>query len=318
VSGLVLPLAWTAAGVLLLFAGGEGLVRGSAGLALRLGLSPLVIGLTVVAFGTSSPELAVSLKATLQGLGDVAAGNVVGSNIANVGLILGLTALLRPVRAAAHAIRVDAPLQAAAAVLLVAILLDGELSRWEAVLLLLGIVVYTGASLFLARREDAAVAKEYAEGLPASQKSLWVLWPMTGGGVALLVLGSRLFLRGAVDLAHRMGVGEALIGLTLVAVGTSLPELVASLTAALRREPDIALGNILGSNLFNVLGILGAAGTAAPLAAPGMLPLDLLSLLAFSLLVVPMVLTDRRVSRLEGGLLLLLYAAYIFARSVIL
>ncbi|MGC8763724.1 MAG: calcium/sodium antiporter [Acidobacteriota bacterium] len=315
-SGLALPLFWTAAGVLLLFLGGEGLIRGSSGLALRLGISPLVVGLTVVAFGTSSPELAVSLRAAWAGQGDIAAGNVVGSNIANIGLILGLAALLKPVRAAARAVRADAPLQAAAGLLLAAVLLDGRVSRGEGLVLLSGIVAYTASALAFARREGPEVVREYHEGLPASRGSLWVLGPLAAGGLGLLLLGARFFLAGSVELARRAGVSEAVLGLTLVAVGTSLPELVTSVLAALRGEPDIALGNVLGSNLFNILGILGAAAAAAPLEVPGIGPGDLLAVAGFGLLVVPVVFTGRSVSRAEGAGLLLLYLAYLAVRTL--
>lgn len=315
-SGLALPLFWTAAGVLLLFLGGEGLIRGSSGLALRLGISPLVVGLTVVAFGTSSPELAVSLRAAWAGQGDIAAGNVVGSNIANIGLILGLAALLKPVRAAARAVRADAPLQAAAGLLLAAVLLDGRVSRGEGLVLLCGIVAYTASALAFARREGPEVVREYDQGLPASRGSLWVLGPLAAGGLGLLLLGARFFLAGSVEFARRAGVSEAVIGLTLVAVGTSLPELVTSVLAALRGEPDIALGNVLGSNLFNILGILGAAAAAAPLEVPGIGPGDLLAVAGFGLLVVPVVFTGRSVSRAEGAGLLLLYLAYLAVRTL--
>lgn len=315
-SGLALPLFWTFAGALLLFAGGEGLLRGSSGLAVRLGIPPLVVGLTVVAFGTSSPELAVSLKAALGGQGAIAAGNVVGSNIANVGLILGLAALLRPVHAAARVVRADAPLQAAAGLLLAAVLLDGGVSRGEGALLLGGIVAYTAAALAMARREGPEVSLEYAVGIPASRKSLGVLLLLTAGGLGLLLAGARLFLHGSVDLARRAGVSEALIGLTLVAVGTSLPELVTSVLAALRGASDIALGNVLGSNLFNVLGILGAAAAAAPLETSGIEGWDLFAAAAFGLLVVPVVATGKTVSRKEGAGLLLLYVAYLSARTL--
>lgn len=315
-SGPALALFWTAAGGVLLFLGGEGLIRGSSGLALRLKISPLVVGLVVAGFGTSSPELVVSLQAALRGQGDIAAGNVIGSNLANVGLVLGLAALLKPVRAAARAVRADAPLQAAASLLLVAVLLDGAVSRGEGALLLSGIVAYTLAALAFARREEPEAAREFAQGLRASYGSLWRLGLQTAGGLGLLLLGARLFLSGAVDLARRVGVSEALIGLTLVAVGTSLPEAAASLLATLRGAPDIALGNVLGSNLFNALGILGAAAAASPLEAPGIRGGDLFAVAFFSLLAVPVVFTGRTVSRWEGVGLIVLYLVYLAARTL--
>jgi len=302
-------------GVLLLFAGGEGLIRGSAGLALRLGLSPLIVGLTVVAFGTSSPELVVSLRAALQGNGDIAVGNVVGSNIANICLILALGALLRPMAAAAQVLKVEAPLALGASVLLVGMLLDGGLARWEGALLFAGIVVYTTAAVVLARKEPPAIREEFETGIPASRAGLGLLVPLVLGGLVLLVLGARLFLSGATFLAREAGISEAFIGLSLVAVGTSLPELVTTVLAAWKGEADIAVGNVVGSNLFNVLGILGLSALAAPIEIRGIAPLDLAALVLSGALLLPVLFTGRRVTRPEGVAFLALYAIYLAARA---
>jgi len=302
----------TLGGLVLLYGGAESLVRGSSALALRLGLSPLVVGLTVVAFGTSSPELAVSLKAALAGQGDIALGNVVGSNIANLALILGLCALVRPLRVAAQVVRWDAPLMLGSSVLFAALLLDGALSRAEGALLFAGIVGYTAFSVHLARREPStAVQEEFAEGLPAAPRSLWVEALLVVLGLALLVVGGRFLVSGAVAVARDFGLTEAFIGLTVVAVGTSLPELATSMVAAVRGEADIAVGNVVGSNIFNLLGVAGLASLVHPLRATGVSWPDLWVMIGVAAAVLPMIWTGYRVSRGEGLVLCLGYGGYL-------
>jgi len=307
-------MLWTVAslffGVVLLYGGAEGLVRGSASLARRLGLTPLVIGLTVVAFGTSTPELVVSLEAGLAGKGALAVGNAVGSNIANIGLILGVSALIRPVAVHAQVLRLDVPILLVVSLVLIGFLLDDRLGRVEGAVLLAGLLAYTAFSLIKARRESAEVAAEFGEGVPPASRSALLDAVLILGGLALLVVGARLLVSGAVDVARALGISEAVIGLTIVAVGTSLPELATSLVAALKEEGDIALGNVVGSNLFNILGILGTAALVAPLQPAGMSPVDLGVMFACALVLLPMMLTGRRISRGEGGLLLASYALY--------
>lgn len=299
-------------GVILLYGGAEGLVRGSSSLALRLGLSPLVVGLTVVAFGTSMPELVVSVEAALAGQGSIAVGNVVGSNVGNIGLILALSALIAPIAVQARIIRLDLPLLVGVSALLAALLLDGRLSRGEGALLAAGLLAYTGFTLRAARREGAAVQGEFAEGVGgAPSRSAGVDAALVLGGLGLLVLGARLLVRGAVTIAEGAGMSEAAIGLTIVAIGTSLPELATSVVAALRGEGDIAVGNVVGSNLFNVLGILGVASLVRPLSASGIGAVDLAVMLGYAVVLAPMMWTGRRVSRGEGALLLAGYAAYL-------
>jgi cation:H+ antiporter len=298
------------AGIVLLYFGAEGLVRGSASIAARLGLTPLVIGLTVVAFGTSMPELVVSIGASLDGKGPIAVGNVVGSNIGNIALILGLAALIQPLRVQAQIVRVDLPILLIASVALVAILADGAVGRVEGGLLFAGLLAYIGTSLRLARREPAAVEAEFVEGMPRAGRSAALDAGMVAAGLALLVLGARLLVTGAVDIAEGFGLSQAVIGLTIVAIGTSLPELATSVVAALKGQGDIAVGNVVGSNLFNILGILGITALVRPLAQSGMSSVDLGVMLVLTVVLLPLMRSGFRVSRAEGGVLVAGYAAY--------
>ena len=307
--------ALLAGGLLLLYFGAEWLVRGSAALALRLGLSPLVIGLTVVAYGTSTPELAVSFKAALQNNGVVALGNVVGSNICNLGLILGLAALINPLRVQMQLLRFDVPVMIGCSLALPLLLWDGIISRGEGLLLVAGIITYTIVNLRLARRErNPIVLEEFSNAAPVTRPrpraGLELL--LIAAGIGLLVLGGRLFLDGAVDLARRLGVTEAVIALTLVAAGTSLPELAATAVAAFRREADIAIGNLIGSNIFNLLNILGISALVRPLDAGGLAGTDLAVMIALALITAPLLRTGFTLHRWEGGLFLLSYIAYVF------
>ena len=303
------------AGAVLLYGGGEVLVRSSAQLGLRLGMSPLVVGLTVVAFGTSSPELAVSVGAALDGKGDVAVGNVIGSNICNIALILGLCACIRPIHVHMQLLRFDVPVAIGVASAAFVVLLDGVVSRAEGLILVVALAIYVALLLVLARRESEPVTTEFAEEQPDRERALPGLAVGVVAGLALLVWGGDWFVAGASDLARGLGISEALIALTIVAVGTSTPELATSLIATLRRHGDMAVGNIVGSNIFNVLGILGAAALVRPLAAPGILASDLWTMLGVSLLLLPLAWTGRHIVRWEGALLLVLYAGYVAVRA---
>jgi cation:H+ antiporter len=299
--------------LVLLFAGAEGLVRGSATLARRAGVSPLLVGLTVVSFGTSSPELVVALNAALAGQGDLAVGNVVGSNIFNIGIILGLTALICPVPVHRQIIRIDAPIALGVALVLPFLLLNDRLSRIEAAVLVAGIICYTLMNIALARKEGSAIAG--AEPALAADKpdGHWLLdvgFLVVGLGV--LVLGSRLLVDNSVILARGLGVSEAIIGLTIVAAGTGMPELATSVVAAFRRQADIAVGNVIGSNVFNILCILGLSGLAAPLSAPGISTVDLSAMILLTVLLIPLLYTGRILHRVEGCLLLAFYGGYLF------
>ncbi|MCU0290773.1 MAG: calcium/sodium antiporter [Thermoanaerobaculaceae bacterium] len=304
-------------GFLLLVVGAEGLVRGAVRLAAASGISSLVIGLTVVAFGTSAPELAVSVGAGLGGQADIAVGNVVGSNILNVLLILGLSALIVPLTVARQLVRLDVPVMIGVSLLTWLLALNGRLGRLEGALLATGLVVYVVWSIRVSRRQSEAVP----EGTDAAVRRgplPWSWWvasaALTVGGLAVLVVGARLMVDGAVALARGLGVSELIIGLTVIAAGTSLPEVATSVMAALRGERDIAVGNVVGSNIFNLLGVLGLTAMVSPRGigvAPAALGFDLPVMLAVAVACLPVFLTGFTISRAEGALLLGYYVAYV-------
>jgi cation:H+ antiporter len=310
---MTLAIIYLLAGLVLLYFGAEGLVRGSSSLALRLGLSPLVVGLTVVAFGTSSPELMVSLKAALAGQPDISVGNVVGSNICNIGLILGLCALITPIATSSQIVRIDIPIMIGITVLSMALMADGNLGATEGIIFCAILVAYVIFSIYLARRQPAdALGAEFGEEVKISKRGLAIDIAMVVGGLALLVFGARFLVDGAIIIARTYGWSEALIGLTIVAIGTSLPELATSLLAAIKKESDIAVGNIVGSNIFNLVGILGVTAIVHPLQAAGISGGDLAVMAGFALLLWPMAYYQQRITRQEGAMLLLGYAAYVF------
>ena len=297
-------------GLVLLTAGAYGLVRGAAALALRFGLPSLVVGLTVVAFGTRAPELVVSVDAALRGAGGIAVGNVVGSNIANVGLILALAALLRPITVDRSLIRWDGPIMLIASGAVAVALLDGRLGLVGGSLFVGALVTYLAWTVrsALHNRPDGMQGKDAGVPEPGPHVLLDLLW--TVGGLGLLVGGADLLVTHAVIVAEILGVSNAVIGLTVVALGTSLPELATSLVAALRGEGDLAAGNVIGSNTFNVLGILGTSAIVRPLHAPGLSELDLGIMLLISVLGFVFLATGGRLSRPEGLSLLAVYGGY--------
>jgi cation:H+ antiporter len=310
-----MTIALFIAGVVALIAGAELLVRGASRLAASAGISPLVIGLTVVAFGTSSPELAVSLGAASAGQSDIAMGNVVGSNVLNVLLILGASALIVPLVVAQQLLRLDVPLMIAASVLLLVLALDGSIGRLDGILMFACLVAYTVFLIVQSRRErDPAVLGEYEQaygkrpaGGPLRQLAL------VAAGLVLLVIGSGWLVDGAVVFARWMGVSELVIGLTVVAVGTSLPEIAASIIAALKGERDIAVGNVVGSNIFNILCVLGLSSIFAPggiTVAPSVLSFDLPVMIAVAVACLPIFFTGWRVDRWEGAVFLGYYVCY--------
>ncbi len=306
------------AGLVLLALGAEMLVRGASRLALTFGISPLVVGLTVVAFGTGSPELAVSLQSSLAGQGGIAIGNVIGSNIFNVLFVLGLSALLIPLTVAPQVIRQEIPFMVGVSLLLWGFVFDGHLGRWESALLCTLLVIYTVFLVWQSRRAKARERREFAEALPPPAATAWdrhwsvqVLFVVAG--LVLLVLGARWLVQGAVAFATYLGVSKLIIGLTIVAVGTSLPEIATSIIAALRGERDMAVGNVIGSNIFNILGVLGITGLVAPVGltvAPGVLGFGILVMLAAAIACIPVAFTGRVIARWEGGLFLFYFAAY--------
>lgn len=301
-----------AGGLALLTAGATALVRGAAALALRLGLTPLIVGLTVVAFGTSAPELVVSVEAALAGAGAIAVGNVVGSNVANIGLILGLVVLLRPFPVDRSLLRRDVPVLVAVTLGAALVLADRTVGAAEGAALVAGLVAYLVWSVRQARRDTAAAALlPGAADLPVPSGPAWRDGVLVAGGLAGLVVGADLFVGGAVALAEAAGVSNAVIGLTVVAIGTSLPELATSLVAAWRGESEIAAGNVIGSNLFNLLGILGVAALVQPLSASGLALADVGVMVAFTLAMAVLMVLGRRLVRTEGALLVGGYAAYL-------
>ncbi len=295
-------------GVVLLYFGGEGLVRGASGLARRFGLSPLVIGLTVVAFGTSSPELAASLMAAFQGSPDVALGNVLGSNIANVGLILGFSAFLRPMSAAAGMLRREVPFMILVGVLLIPLALNGRYGRGDGFFLL----ALFGLFLLVLLKGSGAKRETPQE---SGGKSLGVQIGLVVGGVLLLVFGADQLVTGAVALARAWNLPEQVIGLTMVAVGTSLPELAASIVAVRHGEGEIVFGNVIGSNIFNVLLVLGSTTVVHPIPVDlGQFLRDLVVGAGFSSLVIPLLFLriPLHLGRFEGALMLGGYLVYIW------
>ena len=287
------------------------MVKGGAALALRLGLNALVVGLTVIAYGTSSPEMVVSVSASLQDNGAIAIGNVVGSNICNIALILGVCALVSPLSASAQIIRREIPIMIGVSVLLAAMLWDEQLSRLEGGVLFAGIVVYTVLTVREARAETKGKAEqEYGEDFPAGSMGLGKSVLLVVAGLGVLVVASQLFVGGAVVLAKSWGVTEAVIGLTVVAVGTSMPEFATSLVAAVRGHGDVAIGIVVGSNIFNVLGILGIAALINPIDTSGLSRVDLATMVVAALAMLPAARSGGVISRLEGAVLLFAYFGY--------
>lgn len=304
-----------AIGVLLLTTGGEALIRGALAAAQRLGVSPLLSGLLIVGFGTSAPELVVSIDAALSERPDIAVGNVVGSNIGNILLILGLCALITPLAVRPLVLRRDAITVVAASILFLILVGGSALARWDAAILLFVLLAYLTWAYRTEQLGTAPSAELHrAEGEEVASLPRTLLWMVTAivVGLLLLIAGSQVLLRGATGIAESFGVSEAVIGLTLVAVGTSLPELSISVIAAFRRHADVAIGNILGSNIFNLLGILGISALLQPLPVHHrILQFDQWVMLGTSLVLLLFLYTGNRLSRLEGGLLLVGYAAYV-------
>ena len=316
---MLLSILFLAGGIALLVGGSEALVRGAAHMARLLGMRPFVIGVTVVAFGTSAPELAASIGFTLSEQSEAAVTNVVGSNIANIGLILGLTALLKPVPVARSILRRDAPMMVGISILASLTLLDLRITRVEGAMLTVGIVAYVWVTYRLGRVDPEAIRheldREREHGLdlipPEELKRAWRNVALILVGLAGLLVGSRLVVSGAMDIAEAVGIPPALVSLTMVAFGTSLPELAACAAAARRGESEIALGNVVGSNVFNLLSVLGVSALVRPLTAPTDIWSHLWVMLGLSGAALLVSGPRRRVGRLSGSLLLTAYLAYV-------
>ena len=312
----LLDVVVLAAGLGLLVIGAELLVRGAASAALALGISPLVIGLTVVSFGTSAPELVTGLVAAARGEPGIVVGTVVGSNLFNVLVILGLAAVIAPLAVDRQLVRVDVPVMVALSLAAWALASDGRLSRWEGGLLLAGLVAYAGLTVRASRGAGPDIEERVSDGLhlPPPRRRLGRDIAFVLTGLALLVWGAAWLVDGAAGIARALGVSELIIGLTLVAAGTSLPELATSVVAAVRRHTDIAVGNVVGSNIFNLLAVLGASSVVARSGvevAPTALGFDLPVMVLVAAACVPVFLSGRRVERWEGGLFLAVYAVYL-------
>jgi cation:H+ antiporter len=314
---LLLSTALIIAGIVLLVAGGETLLRGAVGFASLLGLTPAIIGLTVVAAGTSVPELAVSAIATYQGKLDIAVANVVGSNIFNITVIIGLCALVRPVAIIGNTIKLEYPVLALVTMLALVIVDDEKINRLDATLCLAVYVCFTAYLVSLVRQQVTAAESrdlkaEVAELTPAAAPRAWVSIALVAAGVILLAIGAQLTVTGAVQLARRLGWSERVIGLTIVSAGTGLPEVVASLVSSIRGRSDVAIGNVIGSNLFNILCILGLSAMIRPLPVqPDIVASDCWWMLCSTLLLFPLMFSSRRVSRGEGAVLLIVYGVYL-------
>lgn len=308
---LVLLLLGFAAGGAVLYLGAEATLRSAVGIAARMGISQLVIGLTLVAFGTSCPELALDITAAVRGKTDLALGDLVGSNIANVGLILGIAALVRPLRVRMRLLRAELPIAIAASLLVLGLAWDGRIGRQDGLLMLAGFVLFVGFSYRAAREESAAVQREikHAAATSSSGRRDGLTMVM---GLAALVAGAQLMVHSAVELARLMGASELVIGLTIVAMGTSLPELATSVVAARRAESDIVVGNVIGSNIFNLLLILAVVAIICPVPVQARsLRVDLPVMVALVAALVPIMVRGMVVSRSEGALLVGGMAAFL-------
>lgn len=303
--------AFVAAGLALLIIGGEGLVRGAVNLALRLGIPALIVGLTVVAFGTSAPELLVSVNAALKGEPGIALGNVVGSNIANILLILGLPALITVIHSSKSDTQRSYTMMIGASLLFIALCFVGPLTWWHGLILLAGLDLMIGDNIRIARAHRALAAADDVEGADPGMSG-WKIAAYLVVGIAALALGADWLVRGASNIALSFGISPEVIGLTLVAIGTSLPELVTSIVAAVRKQADVAMGNVIGSNIFNILLIIGITTVISPLeVAPSFLSFDLWVMLAVALLLAPFAYFRRDIGRATGVGFVALYVAYI-------
>ena len=295
-------------GIALLYFGAEFLIKGGVSIALKLKVPALIIGLTLVAFGTSAPELVVSIDASLKGSGDISIGNVVGSNICNIALILGLSALIAPLTVQKKLLRFDMPILIISSIVLSLFCwLSNGVTRWQGAIFFASIIAYTVYSIYDGKKsgadenDDVSNSKIY----PHIVSVLFVI-----GGLAGLIIGAKLFVNAAVFAASAMGVSDAVIGLTIVALGTSLPELATSVVAAFKGEQDIAIGNVVGSNIFNIFCILGIAPLISPIHAPGINMVDMGTMLFITLALFPIMRSGWKISRSEGAFFLLIYCAY--------
>ncbi|HAA16661.1 MAG TPA: hypothetical protein DCE41_35110 [Cytophagales bacterium] len=305
-------------GLVCLIVGGEFLVRGASRIALRARLSPLVVGLTIVAFGTSAPELLISLRSALSGSPDMAMGNVIGSNICNLALVLGVTAVVSPIRVQTNSIRIDWPMTMGSSLLLYVLVREGYIDSYEGVLFVTILAIYT---IFIVRksRKDNQMMEELEGDLKPEEltRDKWSVLREGGllvGGALGLYFGSEWFVGSAKDIALEMGVSQRIIGLTVLALGTSLPEMVTAIVAAMKKQTDIALGNLMGSNIFNILSILGITSMVTTVhVSDDILQVDILWMLGITLVIFPLMLYRRQLNWVAGTVMLVIYAVYIYS-----
>lgn len=311
---MIVSLLQIVSGLILLYFGAEFLVRGSSSLALRLKISPLIIGLTVVAFGTSMPELTVSVRSALSGQGSVSIGNVVGSNIFNVAAILGISSLIRPLNVNIKLIKNDTPVMILTSVLFIILFYDSKLTFPEGLVLTVGLIVYVFMNLFLAKRAPQTDIQKITEEIPVKKlfKNVYLEILIIIASLIVLIFGARFLVDGSVTLARIIGISEAVIGLTVVAAGTSLPELATSVVASIQKRSDVAIGNVIGSNIFNILGILGISAMVKPIDGKGISYVDAVLMSVLSLLLLPIMRTKYKIQRWEGFTLLVMYGFYLF------
>jgi len=311
---IVLSVIAVSLGFVLLVWGADRFVHGASATARNLGISPLIIGLTIVGFGTSAPEILVSIVSALEGNPGLAVGNALGSNITNIGLVLGVTALITPLVVKSETLRREYPAMFAVMLLTLALMADRDLSRTDGIILLLGLclMIYWMITIGLRKSRIDPMEYEYAQEIPLISTQKALLWLLAG--FLVLLFSSRILVWGSINIAHELGVSDLVIGLTIVAIGTSLPELAASVMSALKKEPDIAIGNVIGSNMFNLLAVLGMPAVIAPLPLDGgILTRDYPFMIGLSIALFIMAYGFRgngRINRLEGGLLLLTYITY--------
>ena len=308
---MLLNLVYIVLALGILFLGANSLVKGAASLAERLGVSTLVVGLTVVSFGTSMPELIVSTQAALNGFGGISIGNVIGSNIVNIGLILGLSAIMLPLKADMQLIRFDTPIMLLSTLVFFIFFLDNQIGRLEGLVFLLAIVSYTVFNVIKSKKENKEnVIEEFNQSVPKVSRHWGLDLLFIVFGLGALIFGSDFLFKNAVGLARMLGRSDAVIGLTIVAIGTGMPELATSVVAAIRKQPDIAIGNIVGSNIFNILGILGVTALIKPISSAEITWIDTLVMIILSLLLLPFIKSGFTLRRWEGALLLLIYLGY--------
>lgn len=310
---MIVSILYIIIAIALLYFGAKWLVNGSSVLALKAGVSPLVAGLTVVAFGTSSPELVVSLNAAASNQGNMAIGNIIGSNIFNIAIILGISSLFANLKVKLQLLKFDIPIVTAVTILFFIIFSDRHMSRLEGLIFLLILTLYIWFTIYKSRKEkNEEVLQEYEEIMPPTQKKWYLTIGLILAGLALLVGGSELLIMGSVDIAQTLGVSDTIISITILAAGTSLPELASSIVATMKKEYDIAIGNVIGSNIFNILGIAGISSIVKPMNAIAISNINLYIMTGITLLLYPFLRSHYALKRDEGFFMILIYLAYIY------